>query len=131
MDTGLVLNAAIHSVRQWAETGKPAAVTRQFQHDAAGTVVRDADGLVTGGVRLAQFAVPTAYMAPNGEVLGCVLAGHHRDFTDAELKARYGSHHAYVSQVRAALKVVRKDGYLLPFDENSTILEAEKSDVAR
>ncbi|WP_298609031.1 alpha/beta hydrolase domain-containing protein [uncultured Thiothrix sp.] len=131
VDTGLVLSAAIESVHQWAESGKPAAPTLQFQRDAKMQVMRDADGKVLGGVRLAQFSVPTAYMAPNGEALGCVLAGHHRDFTKDELKARYGNHQTYVSQVKAALEEVRKNGYLLPLDEDSAVLEAEKSDVAR
>jgi len=131
VDTGLVLNAAIHSVRQWAETGKPAAQTNQFQRDAKGSVVRDGNGLVVAGIQLAQFSVPTAYMAPNGDGLGCVLAGHHRDFTKDELKMRYGTHQAYVSQVRNVMTQAKENGYLLPFDENAAILAAEKSDVAR
>lgn len=131
VDTGIVLNAAIHGVRQWAETGEPAASTRQFQRDAKGSVVRDADGKVLGGVQLAQFAAPTAYMAPNGDALGCVLAGHHRDFTKDELKNRYGNHNAYVSQVQAAMKQSVDQGYALPRDADEVIRAAMDSDVAR
>lgn len=129
VDTGLVLNAAIDGVRQWAETGKPAAPTRQFQRDEKNVVMRDASGLVLGGVRLAQFAVPTAYMAPNGDALGCVLAGHHRDFTVNEFKQRYGSTRSYVRQVRAVMRQVQKQGYLLPKDANAAIREAEATKV--
>ena len=131
VDTGLVLNAAIHSVREWTETGKPAAPTLKFQRDAKNAVIRDADGKVMGGVRLAQFSVPTAYTTLNGEAPGCVLSGHHRDFSKAELKTRYANHQTYVSQVKTAMEEVRKNGYLLPFDEEAAVLEAEKSDVAQ
>ena len=130
VDTGLVLNAAIDGVRQWAETGKPAAPTRQFQRDANNAALRDAEGRILGGVRLAQFTVPTAYTAPNGPA-GCLLAGHHRDFTAEELKQRYGSTQAYVKQVRTAMKQAREQGYVLPRDEKAAVQAAMTSGVAR
>jgi len=131
VDTGLVLNAAIAGVRQWAETGQPVAPTRQFQRDAQAAVMRDADGQVMGGVRLAQFAVPTAHMAPNGEALGCLLAGHHRDFTADELKQRYGRHAAYVKQVRLVMQQAMAQGHVLPHDARAAIRAAEQAQVAR
>lgn len=131
VDTGLVLNAAIAGVRQWAETGKPAAPTRQFQRDAKNVVMRDAKGQVLGGVRLAQFAVPTADMAPNGDALGCLLAGHHRDFTAEELQQRYGSTQAYVKQVRGVMQQAHKQGYVLADDARAAAKAAERVRVAR
>ncbi len=131
VDTGLVLNAAIHSVRQWIETGKPAAPTRQFQRDAKGAVARDTEGLILGGVRLAQFVVPTAYTSINGDGLGCVLAGHHRDFTASELKQLYGGHAAYVSKVRVTMKALEASGYILRYDADEAIRAAAASSVAR
>ena len=131
VDTGLVLNAAIDGVHQWVTTGKPAASTRQFQRDAKNVVVRDADGQIMGGIRLAQFTTPTAFVTPNGPELGCVLGGHHRDFTPAELKTRYGSHKAYVAQVRSAMKQVVDQGYVLPLDAKEAVRAAEASGVAR
>lgn len=130
VDTGLVLNAAIDGVRRWAETGKPAAPTRQFQRDANNAVIRDADGKILGGVRLAQFTVPTADTARN-EPGGCLLAGHHRDFTAEELKQRYGNHQTYVSRVRAAMQQVMAQGYVVPFDAKAAIRAAQRSNVAR
>lgn len=131
VDTGLVLNAALSGVRRWAETGKPAAPTLQFQRDAKNVVMRDALGQVLGGVRLAQFAVPTSYMAPNGDALGCLLAGHHRDFTAEELKQRYGSTRAYVKQVRTVMQQAHEQGYVLANDARAAARGAERVRVAR
>lgn len=130
VDTGLVLNAAIDGVRQWALTGKAAAPTRQFQRDANNAVKRDADGKILDGVRLAQFTVPTAHTAQNGPG-GCLLAGHHRDFTAEELKQRYGSTPVFVKQVRTAMRQVREQGYVLPHDEKAAVRAAMTSGVAQ
>ena len=131
VDTGLVLNAALESTRQWITTGKAAVGTTTIKRDAAGKVIRDANGNAQGGVRLAQFTAPTAFVAPNGPELGCVLGGHHRDFTPAELKKRYGSYKAYVAKVRSAMKQVVDQGYVLPLDAEEVIRAAENSGVAR
>lgn len=131
VDTGLVLNAALEATRQWIRTGKAAAPTLTIRRNASGAVERDADGKAQGGVRLSQFTAPTAFLSPNGDQVGCVLSGHHRDYTKAELKQRYGTHRAYVSQVRSAMKQVVKKGYVLPSDAEATIHAAENSDVAR
>lgn len=131
VDSGLVLNAALDSLNAWIRTGKPAAPTRAFERDAAGAVVRDATGALNGGIRLAQFTAPTAALAQNGPSLFCTLAGHHRDFTAAELRARYGSHDRYVAEVRAAMTAAAADGYLLPVDRDAAIRAADASDVAR
>lgn len=131
VDSGLVLNAAIYAVQQWAETGKAAAPTIQFKRDSKGAVMRDAEGLVQGGVQLAQFTAPTAFLSPNGAGLFCVLAGHHRNFTDAELKKRYGNHQTYVSAVRTAMKQAEQQGYVLPADANAAVREADASKVAQ
>lgn len=131
VDTGLVLNAALEGTRQWIETGKPAAPTLTFERSATGAIIRDADGNTQGGVRLSQFTAPTAFLSPNETGVGCMLSGHHRDFTKEELKKRYGSHKAYVSQVRATMKRAREQGYILRSDEIESVRAAENSDVAR
>lgn len=131
VDTGLVLNAAIHGVNRWVTTGQPAAPTQQFQRDGQGAVVRNAQGQILGGVRLAQFLAPTAFWSPNNGDRGCVLSGHHRDFTEAELKQRYTTHDAYVSAVRTAMRQARELGYVLRYDETAAVRAAASSSVAR
>lgn len=131
VDHGLVLNTALDAVNQWIRTGKEAAPSREIQRDASGVVVRDANGMAQGGVQIAQFTAPTAFLAPNGPGLFCVLSGHHRNFTAAELVTRYGTHDNYVAQVRSVMHKARQDGYILPFDEQAAITAAEVSSVAR
>jgi hypothetical protein len=130
VDHGLVLNAALDAVNKWIKTGTEAAPSRQIQRDASGAVIRNADGMAQGGIQIAQFAAPTAHISMNGTALFCVLSGHHRDFTAAELKTRYGTHENYVAQVRSVMQKARQDGYILPFDEQAAIKAAEESNVA-
>lgn len=130
VDTGLVLNAAIDSVRKWSETGKPAAPTRQFQRDAKNVALRDANGKILGGVQLAQFVVPTSDTARNGDAAGCVLAGHHRDFSAQEFQQRYTSEKAYAQQVRSVMNGLAAQGYLLPHDAKEAALKARQASSA-
>jgi hypothetical protein len=132
VDSGLVINAAIESVRRWATRGQPAAPSISFDRDAEGNLVRDADGHVQGGIRLAQFTAPTAFqVANNGTTFPCSVSGHHRDFTDDELVALYGTHHSYVELVRDTMREARMSGYLLEVDEKEAVQAARASDVAR
>jgi hypothetical protein len=133
VDVGLVYGNAIDSVRRWIRTGVPAAPSINFERDASGALVRDADGRVLGGIRLAQFTAPTADQkaAPNGTKFPCSISGWHRDYTPAELKSLYGDHSSYVAQVTRAMVKAATDGYILPVDAVAAIRDAEKSDVAR
>lgn len=131
VDHGLVLDAALEAAHRWIVTGEPAAPTRFIERDASGAVVRDGGGMAKGGVRIAQFLAPTAELAMNGDSVFCVLSGYHRDFTPEELRARYGSHDAYVAQVREVMSGLQSEGYVIPFDAEAAIAAAEASDVAR
>jgi hypothetical protein len=133
VDVGLVFSNAIDSVRRWIRTGVPAAPSINFERDASGALVRDADGRVKGGIRLAQFTAPTADQkaAPNGTQFPCSISGWHRDYTPSELKSLYGSHGNYVSQVTQAMVKAASDGYILQVDAAAAIREAGNSDVAK
>jgi hypothetical protein len=133
VDVGLVFGNAIDSARRWIRTGTPAAPSINFERDAAGALVRDADGRVKGGVRLAQFTAPTADQkaTPNGTKFPCSISGWHRYYTTAELKALYGSHANYVAQVTHAMIRAASDGYIRAVDAVAAIRDAESSDVAK
>ncbi|PUB32027.1 hypothetical protein C8K30_101547 [Promicromonospora sp. AC04] len=132
VDSGLVVNAAIDSVRTWVTRGRPAAPSVYFERDADGGLVRDAEGNVRGGIRLAQFTAPTAFqVANNGTAFPCSVSGHHRDYTADELTARYVTHRNYVELVRDTMRQARRDGYVLRFDEQEAVRAAWASDVAR
>jgi len=132
VDVGLVYDRAIASVRNWYKTGTPAAPSRTFVTTAAGTLVRDADGRVLGGIRLPQFLVPTADQgALNGPAFPCNVSGWHRYYTAAELRTLYGNHGRYISKVRDILRPLVKDGYVLQSDAKAAILEADHSTVGK
>lgn len=132
VDVGLVVSKAFDSVRTWIRTGKPAAPSISFERDADGNVVRDADGRIVGGIQLAQFTAPLAEQeAINGSAFPCSVSGYHRWYTDAELRALYGNHGGYVSQVSSAMHAAASAGYILREDAQAAIREAARSDVGK
>ena len=132
VDVGLVYRKAIDSVRNWYKTGTPAAPSRSFETTAAGTLLRDADGKVLGGIRLPQFVVPTADQgALNGPAFPCNVSGWHRYYTDAELKAMYKSHGGYVSKVTNVMTPLVEQGYVLDTEAETAIRVAAQSDIAK
>ena len=132
VDSGLVLNAAIDSVNRWVTTGRRAPATAQFERGADGELVRDAEGRVAGGVHLSHYDVPTdVIVARNTGSVFCQLSGHHKPYTSAELKSRYGTHRNYVAQVLASSSATADAGYLLPYDAAAVVRTAVRSDVAR
>jgi hypothetical protein len=132
VDVDLVYDKAIESVRNWYRTGTPAAPSKSFEFTQSGAFARDADGKVEGGIRLPQFLVPTADQgALNGPAFPCNVSGWHRYYTDAELKAMYGSHGRYVSKVTNVIDPLVEQGYVLRDDATAAIRDAAHSDVAK
>ena len=132
-DIGLVLNKAIDSVNGWVATGVAASPTLTMHVDAEGKIMRDEMGRANGGVRLPSFEVPTEVFSQNGPntILGCFLSAHHDELTAEELKARYGTHDAYVERVKHSAERLVTAGYLLPEDQSRVIEAAQASNVAR
>jgi hypothetical protein len=124
---GLVVSAALDSVKKWVEWGKAAPPTILFTRDASGTILRDSNGKVEGGVRLSQFAAPTADVSAfNGTAFPCLVSGSHRYYTPTELKQIYGTSFNYVSQVGASMFTAAKGGYILPFDAVTAVADATR-----
>lgn len=124
---GLVISAAMDSVKKWIETARPGPASIYFQRDAAGHPLRDAQGKVKGGVRLPEFVAPTADVsAVNGTQFPCSVSGSHRYYTSSELEQRYGSTRNYVLQVAVAAAQAAKGGYLLPFDAVAEVADASR-----
>jgi hypothetical protein len=132
VDYGVVLNKAIDAVNRWVQFDRRPAPSTYLQRRADGTLARDANGKVIGGVQLPDYTAPTEYsQAVNSGPGLCALGGHHRDYTAEELRQMYGTHRNYVAEVFASLREVVGQGYVLHTDATALRLEALHSDVAR
>lgn len=121
-----VLNAAIYSLKNQVETGAIPAAGPRFKTTSSGStvsVVRDGNGNVQGGIRLAHMEVPTARV--DGVICGNV--GAWIPFDDNALNVMYTSHSDYVTKVTNAVGVSVAAGFVLAEDAPETIAEAQAS----
>lgn len=129
------LGAALDHLLDWIRTGTPPPPGAPFQYDALGQLVRDGDGNVLGGIRLAQQAVPTALNSRDNTALDrnddpfCELYGRYQPFDAATLRARYPSHADYVAQVEAATRQNLRDGTIGAEDAQATVAAAQAAAV--
>jgi hypothetical protein len=122
---GDVVSAGIAALVRWVRDGKAPPTGPRMMRDTAGKLIRDADGRVTGGIRLA------AYDAPMSKSVGfntggpnCTVMGSHIDFTPAEMCRRYGSPQGYVTKVTEVTRKAQRDGFVLKSDADRTIADA-------
>jgi Alpha/beta hydrolase domain len=135
-----VFHAAYAALDAWVRLGVPPPHAQPLDLISAGppaTFVRDQDGIVEGGVRLPDVAVPTAL---NNGVNGpaslanplsafCVLYGSHVPFTQARLSALYPSNQAYRAAVTADVLRLEAQRFLLPADGRFLIRQARQARV--
>jgi Alpha/beta hydrolase domain len=123
---GHVVAAAIHAMQLWLKDGVPAPTAPRLETDDSGQLLRDPQGRVLGGIRLATFDAPTAHNgAANTGPEGCSQVGYHIDFTPVELCERYGSQQNYIDQVAQITRKAKRDGFLVSADADRTIEEAK------
>lgn len=103
------------------------------------TIVRDADGIALGGIRLPKITVPVALNnGENGPAnltnplnAFCVLYGTHAPFDQTKLDSLYPSHGSYVSKVAQATNELVDKGYLLKEDAQTLLTDATHSDFGK
>ena len=131
-----VMNAAFEHLVAWVRDdvppppGEPLQVARMLPEL---TFARDEYGNVLGGIRLAEHVVATAKntgmnSGPSGF---CRLYGSHEPFDQATLTRLYPSHAAYVDAVKEVVQQNLEAGYILPFEADLTIRQAEASSFGR
>ena len=149
---GYVIASAFDKLAVWAAGGKPPPtaphlkITQVNQRPAQSVVERNADKLAQGGIQLSEMAVPTqvnfgvggpadpAAAAAGGEAIGagaCVRWGYSVDMSVDTLNAKYPSHAGYVAAVKKVADQNFKDGYILAYDRDATIREAQESRIGR
>ncbi|MBC7954620.1 MAG: hypothetical protein H7Y33_01950 [Cytophagales bacterium] len=115
-----VTNAAFDHLVRWVREGvqppSAAPVT------TVGAVIqRDASGNALGGIRLAEFDVPTALnTGANTGAAFCILYGRHVPFEQSVIDQLYPTHGSYVSPLLTQLHETVRAGYVLPADAART-----------
>ena len=114
-------SAALRALDIWVRTGVPAPSAPEFDYDATGALMRDADMNGIGGLRIAPIDVPVSrYIGTDCEHFGTSIP-----FTDAELLLRYPTHRAYVDELSDAVAANVADGFMLREDADDLLRRAE------
>jgi hypothetical protein len=133
-----VFDAGYAALDRWVTGGVPPPSADPIQVSSLGppvTLVRDANGIALGGIRLPKVTVPVALdngsNAPasltNPLSVFCVLYGTHAPFDAAKLASLYPSHGSYVSKVTKAVNGLVDDGFVLREDAQTLLTDASQS----
>ena len=141
-DARPLFRAAFRSLTRWVADHVTPPAARHFEGSVDPTTdafvpVTDADGHMKGGVRL-----PHVESKVDGKVAGAPLGRHtplnplgQNPFvllggtftcaTEAEILARYGTHHQYVKRVKRAAEHLADRKYILQEDRKALVFAAE------
>ncbi|MFI5432989.1 alpha/beta hydrolase domain-containing protein [Rhodococcus baikonurensis] len=111
-------NAALEALKKWADGGSAPTSQPTLLYAADGAPVRDEYGNALGGIRLPEFAVPTATNSRENsgpDVCG-TLFGSSVPFTTELVRFLYPTASDYMSQFENATTAAVDAGVLLPDD---------------
>ncbi|WP_436792932.1 alpha/beta hydrolase domain-containing protein [Actinospongicola halichondriae] len=123
----IALKAAVAALVDWVVDGTAPPTGDRIEVDDDGAIVRDADGLAVGGIRLPAVTVPSGSLSgdpADGATLICSLFGTTTPFGPDEMAARYGSSAGYAAAVDAAYDEAVAAGFALEGDRQSVLDEA-------
>lgn len=134
-----VFHAAYSALNDWVQHGvapreaQPLAIIDPNAQPAV--LVRDANGIAEGGVRLPDVEVPTqlnnginsAVSLSNPLSAFCILWGTNEPFTQAQLDTLYQSNADYRQMVDADVQLLEAQHFLLPEDGRTFIDEARQA----
>jgi hypothetical protein len=126
-----VYQAAYAHMVNWVRHRRtpPAApfITREGQ-----MLARDASGQVTGGIQLAEYAVPIAFNTGANAGSGfCRLYGSYKPYSKEQLGARYSSNLDYLDKVMKVNDENIKAGFILKPGAAKTMAAAVLTDVTK
>jgi hypothetical protein len=131
----VVQDAVYDWMKLWIEKGTPPPDAPPITMASAGTgrggspgvVARDENGNALGGIRLAEFAVPTATnTGVNSGGQYCNIVGSHVPFDAAKLARLYPDRKAYVAAVERITDENLKAGYITREAAARTKQEAQR-----
>jgi hypothetical protein len=122
-----VYDAALHHLHHWLNGGPPPPIQPRIEFAGEPPViVRDADGIAQGGIRLPYVEVPVARnsMEPLGDDLFSLLYGSSHPFPAEQVAARYGDRSTFLARYTEAAQAAERAGVLLPRDVEALVEEA-------
>jgi hypothetical protein len=127
------MDAVFDQLVRWVKDGTAPPSAPPIKVSSVGppaVLERDGMGNASGGIRLAEIAVPTgANTGLNSGTGFCRLEGSHEDFDAATIASLYPSHAAYVAAVKDISEKNLKAGFILKVDADATIAAAQRSTV--
>jgi hypothetical protein len=122
-----VVDAALHHLQDWMYDGTPPPVQPriEFAGDPP-AIVRDADGIARGGIRLPDVAVPVAHNSAiqrTPDVFGRLM-GSHEAFPIEKVRQRYGSRDGYLARYEEAVRAAEAASVILPREVAPLLAEA-------
>jgi len=129
--TDKVYHAAYKHMVTWIREGKAPPIAPFIDRNGK-EIARDANGNSTGGIQVAEHAVPIAMNtgANAGQARFCRLYGAHIPFAAEKIHELYPTKDAYLDKVKAVTKHNVDAGFILPADAKKTIAAASKRDLA-
>jgi hypothetical protein len=119
------VRAAVRALNRWVITGVAPPSMPRMQQDESGALVRDADGLTLGGIRMPPMVVPVGV----NEGKTCIFFGSFKKFSKTKIRSRYPTAAGYQARVvQAANNAVRR-GWLLPEGADAYIEESKGVDA--
>ena len=118
----VVAKAALRALDTWVRTGEAPPEAPLLDLADGGALVRDADGIATGGIRTPPVDVPVVVLSgepgPTPDVI-CLLLGSTTPLPPPDPAERYGSAEAYEAEFDAAADAAIAAGFVLEEDREA------------
>jgi hypothetical protein len=124
---GPLYDAAYYHMHRWLRDGVPPPIQDRIEFSGPPpAVVRDEDGIATGGIRLPQADVPVAQNSaiPLSDDIFAVLGGSSHPFTAEKVRARYGDRTSFLQRFENAARAAVDAGVLRPREVERLLSEA-------
>ena len=122
-----VVDAAMHGLQAWVceDTPPPVQPRIEFGGDPP-EILRDANGIAMGGIRLPQVEVPLAHNSAIQRTpdIFARLVGSHEPFPVEKVRRLYGSRDGYLARYKAAALAAEAGSVVLPRDVEPMVAEA-------
>ena len=127
-----VVASALAHLNTWATGGASPPEAPRFDI-VDGAYVRDANGIIKGGIRTPVVDVPVDVLSSTpspGGSLACLLAGSTLPLPTSVLAARYPSRQAYLAQFAKSANAAVASGFVLAPDKAELLAEAQPQRIA-